>query len=93
MPQEVFQLGDALTRDGGDKYVRNGREGRLDMVAKLAVKEVGLADGQQSAFIEELGVVLAKFLEEDVVLAVDVVGVGGDEEKEDGVALDVTEES
>ena len=44
-------------------------------------------------FVEEFGVVLTEFVEEDVVLAADVSAVGGDEEEEDGVALDVAQET
>jgi hypothetical protein len=93
-PKHVFERDEMVSGNGRQEEVGNVR-GKLlfECGFEFGVEEVGLGDGQDALFIEQLGVVLRQFVEEGLVLPGDVGRVGREKEEEERVALDVPEEA
>ena len=60
---------------------------------QFLVEKIALSDGQDAVLVEHLGIELAKLVEEDVIFLEDIVGITGNHEEQQGVALDMTQET
>ncbi len=93
-PEQVFEFGDVVTCNGAD-------EDDGEVVGKILtehfheffVEEVALGDGKDAVLVEQSFVETSHFVEQNLVFALDVVGVAGYHEEQKRVALDVAEES
>ena len=65
----------------------------LDLALELVVEHVRLCDSQYAVLYKKLRIVFAKLVQEHFVSLSDVVLVSCDHEQEDGVTLDMSEES
>ena len=65
----------------------------LDFALELVVQHVGLGDSQHAVLHEEFGIVFPELVQKHFVSLSDVILGGRNHEKQDGVALDVPEES
>ena len=71
-------VGIAIARDGRDKHNRQviGQLG-TEHFNKLFIQQVTLRNGQHTVLIQKLGIKLPQFVEQDFVLATDIVSVAG----------------
>jgi len=60
---------------------------------EFVVHQVSPGQGQQAWLVQQFGIVLGQFIEQNPVLLPDVIGIGGDTEQQGGVALDVAQET
>ena len=60
---------------------------------QFVVEEVAFRDGKYPLLVEHLGIEVAQFAEQDLVLMLDVVRIARHHEEQEGVALDVTKEA
>ena len=68
-------------------------KGLLEHFHQLFVKQVTLGNGEHTLFAEHVGIEGGKLIEQDIVLLADIVGVTGNHEEQQRVALDVTKKS
>lgn len=64
-PQHVFQRLEIVSADGRDENGRNVRQFGADRLGQLFVEQIAFGDGQQTLLVEQLGVVLFQFAEQD----------------------------
>ncbi len=94
LPEEVLELGDVESGDGGDEEVwQVGGEVGFQHLHEFVVEEIGLGDGQHALLVEELGVVGGELAQQHFVVVADVIGVAGDHKQEQGVALDMAQKA
>ena len=93
-PEQVFEFGDVVAGNGTD-------EDDGEVVGKIFtehfheffVEEVALGHGKDAVLVEQSFVETSHFVEQNLVFALDVVGVAGHHEEQERVALDVAKES
>ena len=93
-PEQVFEFGDVVTCNGADED--DGEVvGKIftEHIHEFFVEEVTLGDGKDAVLVEQSFVETSHFVEQNLVFALDVVGVTGHHEKQERVALDVAKES
>lgn len=92
-PEHVFELSDVVPADRRDKDRRNVRQIGGDGFLQFFVQQVAFGDRQQALLVEQFGVVLFQFVQQDAVFFAHVFRVGRDHEQQDRVAFDVTQEA
>ena len=98
-PKHVLQLADTQSADGRNVYHGNPqflgelRVARCALRVRGIFQEVALADGEDTRFGEQFGVVFLQFVEQDMVLRCDVFRRGRHHEQQDGIALDMSQEA
>ena len=93
-PQDVLQGRESHTRHR--RYEHMGQvvgQLLLDFSHKLFIEKVALAYGEHTLLVHQLGIEAGKFVEQNLVLVADVVGIGRNHEQQHCVTLDVTQES
>lgn len=93
-PEHILQPGDIQPRNRRNKDRGNafGQVG-FHLLDQLLVQHVALGDGQQTLLVEQFGIVLRQFAQQDFVIAPDVVAVGGNHEQQHRIALDMAQEA
>ncbi len=85
-PEHVFQSVYSHTGYGRYEYMRKVvGQFALHLCYELIIKKVGLADGEYSGFVDEVGVELFEFAKQNLILLADVVGIGRHHEEQYGV--------
>ena len=79
--------------DRRDKDRRNVRQIGGNGFLQFFVQQVAFGDRQQALLVEQFGVVLFQFVQQDAVFFAHVLRVGRDHEQQDRVAFDVTQEA
>ena len=93
-PKQVFEFGDVVTCNGADED--DGKVvGKIltEHFHEFFVEEIALGDGKDAVLVEQSFVETSHFVEQNLVFALDVVGVAGHHEEQKRVALDVAKES
>ena len=93
-PQHILQFLEAEARHGRDED--DGQvcwQGGAKHVDEFLVEQVALRHSEYAMLREHLGIELLQLVEQDFILAADVIGVAGHHEEQQGVALDVTKEA
>ena len=75
-PQHILQFFKAEARDGRDKH--NGKilwQGLSEHFDEFFVEQIAFRDGQYTVFIRQFGIKLRQFIEQDLIFALDVIGI------------------
>ena len=93
-PQHILQFLETEARHGRDED--DGQvlgQGGAEHVDEFLVEQVALRYSKHAVLREHLGIELLQLVEQDFIFAADVIGVAGNHEEQQRVALDVTKEA
>ena len=94
LPEHILEFLDSLSGDGRDEDHRQiGRQRFAEHLDKLIIEKVALGDGEHTVLVEHLWVEVLQLAQQHLVFLLDIVGIAGNHEEEQRVALYVAQES